>query len=125
MLASDIVRLTRRRIAELLAGRKPLEGSYRHQERRRTPRWPFPGAVELRPTNGERNEIHFGTCRDFSASGVGVTCEHPFEPGTPLEISIHLPEASLWGRAIVCHCREVNSEGLDQFFVGLEFEFDD
>ncbi len=125
MLTNDIVKLTRDRIAELVRSREAPESDYTGNERRRAPRWPFPGAIGLRPADGGGDETWFGTCRDVSITGVGITCERYFEPGTALEIALHLPEATFCGKAVVRYCVELEADTEDEYAMGLEFDFDE
>lgn len=136
MMTDKIVKLTHQAIADLLRSRqsprgKPGNEEYNGIERRRTPRvsWPFPGTVEIRPLGANDDELCFATCRDVSPTGVGMTCEYAFEMGTPIEIGIHLPEVSIYGKGIVRYCAEIEpdqeAEVQEQFALGIEFDFDD
>ena len=124
MISSEIVKLTRANIARLLRSHESPEGGFLGHERRRSLRWPFPGTVELRPVGGREDDVSFGSCRDVSATGVGITAEGYFEPGTCLEISMHLPEASFYGQATVRYCEEIEAAEDDPYAMGLEFQFE-
>lgn len=90
--------------------------------RRRAPRWPFPGAVEIWVPAADGGEEHrFGTCENISMGGAGVRCDDAYERGTELQVAVHQPELSLHGRAVVRHCTRLRSD----YYVGLEFIFDD
>ena len=54
-----------------------------------------------------------------------MTCDHYFEPGTVLEIALHLPEATLCGQATVRYCAQVEAEDQERYVAGLEFIFDE
>lgn len=124
MLTEGILKLTRKRIEELLKSRSRPESDYQGHERRRHPRWPFPGAVELRPVGANDDELCFGTCRDISLSGVGLTCDEEYAPGTQLEIALHLPEATFWGKGTVRFCRELDADFDEEYVLGIEFNFE-
>ena len=121
MATEEIVKLSREAILELLRSRRLPVDEFDGPERRRQSRWPFPSAAELRPDGGDGSVQWFGTCENLSQGGLGVTCDHVFEPGTTLEISFHLPEASFYGRAVVRHCHETPRGQ----YVGVEFLWDD
>ena len=121
MIADEIVKLTPEAIAKLLRTREAPDAEYDGAERRDAPRWPFPGAIELRPADADGGTQWFGTCRNVSETGLGMTCDQYLDPGDRLDIAVHLPEASFYGQAIVRYCKEVRG----QFMAGLEFLFDD
>jgi len=124
MKTNEIVKLTREAIAELLRSREAPDNQFQGAERRRAPRWPFPGTVELRRPDENDPALWFATCRDVGATGVGMTTDHYFKPGTRLDVALHLPEASFYGKATVRYCVEVEDETQDQYAMGLEFDFD-
>ena len=122
MPTDEIVQLTPETVREVIEDRKkhevefkPFEGN----EQRRQPRWPFPSTAEIAPVDGDTTVRWFATCHDLSQSGLGMTCDRYFEPDTPLEIGIHLPEATLYGRAVVRYCMETPRG----FMTGVEFIF--
>jgi hypothetical protein len=79
----------------------------------------------LRIADDPKQVLAFGTCRDLSATGVGVTCDRRYPPGTLMDIALHLPEASLYGRAVVRFCRELDEDLDDEYIMGFEFIFED
>jgi hypothetical protein len=122
MPTDEIVRLTPEAIREVVeerrkrdAGFKPFAG----REKRAAPRWPFPSTAEIAPADGDTTVRWFATCHDLSESGLGMTCDRYFEPETALEVGIHLPEATLYGRAVVRYCMETPRG----FMTGVEFVF--
>lgn len=120
MIADEIVKLTREQVAALLRSREEEKAEpFLGKERRHVPRWPFPGAVELRPAGGDGTQQWFATCRDLSDIGMGMWGDCHLEPGTPVEIAFHLPEASFYGNATVRYCEEAQ----DQYLIGVEFDF--
>lgn len=117
----SIYRLTRRRIDKLLDGRRTSPDAFGGDERRRQPRWPFPGTAELWPAGADGPPQWFATCLNLSEGGMGLRCDEPFEPGTPLDIAFHLPEASFFGRVTVRHCVETPKE---DYHLGVQFAFE-
>ncbi len=120
----EIVRLTRKQVTRLIRKRMEAAGQkYDGTEKRRVPRWPFPGTVELRhPDGGDPNQW-FAACRDISDGGMGMKTDTYFEPETILDISVHLPEQTFYGRAKVRYCREI--DGKPEYLMGVQFIFDD
>ncbi len=121
MQTEEIVKLTRKRVSALIKARQESAGTtpFPGPERRQYPRWPFKGAIELWPQGGDGRQVWHGTCLNLSDTGVGLSCEVHFDPGTVLELAIHLPEMTLCGQGTVRYCARVR----DQFMVGLEFIF--
>ena len=119
----DIFPLTEQAVAKLLGDRNAacVPGYPRCQ--RKTPRWPFPGTVELwlpDEANGERYEL--ANSDNLSLYGIGVRFEEPMEPGLSLGIAFHEPEASFHGHAVVRHCKTL---GDGTFYIGMQFQFND
>ncbi len=121
MRTDEIVKLTRENIAQFLAENTEPADSYDGPQRRREPRWPFPGAVEVYPINASGGIQWLGTLRNVSASGLGMSCERYLKPETVVDISFHMPDASFYGKAVVRYCKEVRNE----FMCGVEFLFDE
>jgi len=122
MDATEIRQLTREALAELLAGRTLREVETIANGRRQTHRWPFPGQVQLcKPDESGIEQVSFGTCLNLSLYGLGMLYDEPLPVGLELSVSIHQPEASLHGRAIVRHCTE-NEAG---YYIGAQFLFDE
>ncbi len=123
MQTEEIVKLTRERLIELLQARteSAASGPYAGRDRRRCPRWPFPGAVELSPAGDDGRTRWFATFCDLSPGGLGVVADCPFAAGAVLDLSCHLPEATLVGRATVRHCEPVDQG----YMIGLQFDFDE
>ena len=122
MQTQEIVKLTRKRIAEIVkarqdAGKLPTEQA--HVERRKVARWPFKGAVELWPDGADGRSLTHGTCLNISETGMGLSCDEHLNSGQIMEVAVHLPEMTLCGRAIVHYCAEVRS----QYMIGMEFVF--
>ncbi len=123
MEATDICRLNRDVLAKLLADRAATQPHSHANGKRRTPRWPFPGTVELwAPEDSGREWYALATSVNLSARGIGLHCDEPLEPDEELEIAIHEPEMSLHGRAVVRHCTEMESGA---FLVGMQFLYED
>jgi hypothetical protein len=128
MQTDEIVKLTHKRVTALIKARHEAaaraqavpEGSdHDGPERRRAARWPFKGAVEMWPAGGDGRVVTHATCLNISETGMGASCDEPLEPGSILDVAIHLPEMTLCGRAAVRYCAPVRS----QFNVGMEFLF--
>jgi hypothetical protein len=122
MPTDEIVQLTPQSITEVIEERKRRDAKTKPffgREQRRQPRWPFPSTAELAPVEGDTTIRWFATCHDLSQSGLGMTCDRYFEPNTHLEIGIHLPEATLFGQAVVRYCMETPRG----FMTGVEFVF--
>jgi hypothetical protein len=123
MKTEEIVKITRKRVADLVKARTLSSGPglFAGHEKRKHTRWPFPGAVELSPVEDDGRTRWFATCGNVSLGGLGIISERCFENGTALEISCHLPEMTLVGQATVCHSEEI-PQG---YIVGLKFNFDE
>jgi hypothetical protein len=120
MKTEEIVELTREGICKLLEKRrKETDDKHAGRERRTAPRWPFAGTVEIWSDDRQAMIPCLGSLRDLSQSGLGMKCDGFFEPGTEIEIAVHVPEASFCGRGIVRYCKQVRRE----FMTGVEFCF--
>jgi hypothetical protein len=125
MQTDEIVKLTRKRITALCKSRQEAaaaKGEEEHvdgPEKRRHPRWPFHGAVEIWPDGGDGRQVTHGSCLNMSESGIGISCDEALSPNTIMEVAVHLPELTFCGRATVRYCAKVRR----QFMVGLEFIF--
>jgi hypothetical protein len=120
MDADEIVPLTREALRNLLASRLQTGQAAEELARRRLPRWPFPGAVELWVADPGGPDKHIiATLHDLSEGGVGVRCDVTVAAGTTLPIAVHQPEISFHGHAMVRHCTP-RGRG---YLLGLEFQF--
>lgn len=122
MKAEEIVKLSREALIDLVNKRLAESGMepYAGPERRRTPRWPFPGQVEIRPVDEDLGLPQFFDCRDLNDTGMGMCGESAYPVGTILELSIHLPEMTLYGQAVVRYCMHTPRG----YMMGVEFLFD-
>lgn len=121
MDADEIFPLSREAIRTLLENRRAADAEPGDLRRRRLPRWPFPGAVEMWvPTPEGREEHILGTLHDLSEGGVGLRSDVMLEPGQTLAVAIHQPEASFHGKAIVRHATKRASG----YYIGMEFQFE-
>ena len=124
MPTDEIVKLTRKQVSRLIRRRMEAAGAnYEGSERRRAPRWPFPGTVEVRYADGRDPSQWFATCRDISDGGMGMKTDMYFAPGTLLDISVHLPEQTFYGQATVRYCKELEIES--EYIMGVQFVFED
>jgi hypothetical protein len=121
MQTEEIIKITRDRVAELVKIRERSEDArlFEGDESRKHPRWPFPAAVELAPADGDGRTRWFATCGNLSIGGLGLIADHYFPPGMVVDLSCHLPEATLYGQGTVRHCRQT-AHG---YLVGVEFNF--
>ena len=121
MDATEIRQLTKDAIMGLLKGQQVREADPGTNGRRRTPRWPFPGQVQLWISDEDGIEqLTFATCLDLSLHGVGMLYDDALPVGLEFSLAIHQPEASLHGRGIVRHCTEHEAG----YHIGVEFLFD-
>ena len=121
MDATEITPLTEEAIAELLIGRCVRSDDAENARRRETPRWPFPGTVELwLPAENGTEEHHLATCVNLSLGGLGLLYEDELPVGLELALAIHQPEVSFHGRGVVRHCTETEAG----FYLGLQFLYD-
>jgi hypothetical protein len=121
MKTSEIQALTPTTIQYLLNGQPLASASDAPPERRRAPRWPFASPVELWVTDARQGERYIlGTCENLSADGLGLLCDEPLPVGQQVGVAIHQPVASLHGKGMIRHCRQVGQ----RYYAGLEFVFD-
>jgi hypothetical protein len=118
MIADQVLSLTRERVKAMLSAQQ-LAADTPEGERRRGPRWPAGGLIELWTRGQAPGGSCWGTCRDMSEHGLCVVCSRSLEPGAAIELSLRLPELSLKADATVRHC-EPCERG---FAIGIEFEF--
>ena len=121
MNALEIVPLTREAVAALLAERAARPRDAQRPGRRKYPRWPFAGTIEMWYTDpAGRACYNFATCENLSLGGVGIRSEEAFNPATEIAVAVHQPERTFYGRATVCHCTAVPGG----YHCGLEFVCD-
>jgi hypothetical protein len=119
----EIVKLSRRAVVDLIESRlasgklEPFAG----HERRKSPRWPFPGQVEVRLADDDHSPPSFFDCRDLSETGMGMCGEHAYEVGTIIDMSLHVPEVTFYGRAVVRYSMRMRHGQM----MGVEFIFDE
>ena len=122
MDATEISPLTEEAIARGLIGRESPVAEPKTNGRRRAPRWPFPGTVQLWiPHEDGADRHHLATCMNLSLHGLGMISDIELPIGLTFTLAIHQPEASFQGRAVVRHCTEV--EG--RYYIGVQFIFDE
>jgi hypothetical protein len=119
MHTDEIVKLTHEVIADVIRRRHGDAEPFPGHERRRSPRWPFPGTVEV---HVERSaDPVFGTCCNLSETGLGMCAEKFLEVDSIVELAVHVPEVSFYGKGIVRYC----SQTPRGYMTGVEFIFDD
>jgi hypothetical protein len=121
MQTEEFIPLTKQTLREILSVRYAARVTSDKDSRRRQPRWPFPGTVELWITNREGHDEHIlGRALNLSIAGIGVLMEEYIAEGEQVRIAVHQPEATFLGNALVRHT-SLTEHG---FRVGLEFVFD-
>lgn len=121
MDALEFCALSQEAVARLLTSRQARQHGASIGGRRKTPRWPFPGTVELWvPDDGGIEQHRLATSLNLSLHGVGIKTDDDLPVGANLSIAIHEPELSFHGRAIVRHCTRID-EG---YYIGMQFDFD-
>ncbi|MHC4697469.1 MAG: PilZ domain-containing protein [Planctomycetota bacterium] len=122
MDATEISPLTEEAIARLLAGRQRPPSEPATNGKRRTPRWPFPGTVQLWIPDEDAVDQHYlATCMNLSLHGLGMMSDIKLPVGLEFTLAVHQPEASFQGRAVIRHCTEVDN----RYFIGVQFVFDE
>jgi len=117
----EIQPLTRESIASFLNGQELYTPDDHSHARRRVPRWPFPGTVELWIPDGEGGERYeLATCINLSVDGLGFLCDEKLPQGMKLSIAFHQPEVSFHGRAAVRHIAPHKSG----FMTGVQFLYE-
>ena len=121
MDATEISALSEEAIARLVAGQSKGLAKPAENGKRQTPRWPFPGTVELWVPDESGVEQHnLATCLNISLHGLGMLFDDELPIGLEFGLAIHQPEASLHGRAAVRHCTETEAG----YYIGVQFIFD-
>ncbi len=121
MDAQEIVKISPDSIRELLQARVPADHEPVHHEHRRSPRWPFPGTVEVWLPDEAYGERHMlATLHNLSPTGLAMRTRRPIHSNTRISLAIHQPELSCYGHAVVRHCTRSNVG----YLVGVELMFD-
>lgn len=121
MSVREACRLSRELLVALMEKRPACPLLPSKSDRREWPREILWGEVEMDHDHPFSNERWTGNCTDLSKTGMGMTCDHYIDPGTPVSLTMHLDDMSVWTRAVVRYCQPVR--GL--FMTGLEFSFED
>lgn len=122
MDADEIQPLSAKTLAKVLAGYRASAQAPEERGRRKRPRWPFAGAVELWvPDEGGAERHVLGACHNLSEGGVGVRLDEPLKIGLTVNLAVHQPELSLHGKGTVCHCSP-RGRG---YLAGLQFLFEE
>src|SRR5271169_865287 len=79
-------------------------------ERRRTPRYPFTGAVEMR--KGTSEDKITAKVSELSLNGCFVETEDPYPIGTGLTVKVYTPTEFFEGQASVIYVEEKAGMGL-------------
>lgn len=117
----EIQPLTRESIAAFLKGRELFTPDEHSHARRRVPRWPFPGTVELWIPEGENEDRYdLAICINLSIDGLGILCDEQLPLGMKIGIAFHQPEVSFHGRATVRHVA-ANEKG---YYTGVQFLYE-
>lgn len=124
MDAQEIVKISPESIREMLEAQVPCEDIPSGDEQRRSPRWPFPGTVEIWLPDDAFGERHvLATLHNLSPTGLAMRTRRAVHSGTRISLAIHQPELSCYGHAVVRHCTRSNVG----YLIGVElvFESDD
>jgi len=114
----EFVKLTRETIRQFIADREQERDAKTGVQKRRLDRWPFPAPIQLWRKLPDGQEVQMlATCRNLNDHGVGVLCDKRIEMGVQVELAIHQPEVTYYGRGVVRHCTSSKRE----YFVGIEF----
>lgn len=121
METTEICPLTREAVTKLFADRHAQADEKVERQRRKAPRWPFPGTAELWvPGEGDIEHYTLATSLNLSLDGAGIRCDEPLPLNLELAVAFHEPEVSFHGRAVVRHCTRMG----DEYLIGLQFLFD-
>jgi PilZ domain len=80
------------------------------QERRRSPRYPFVGSIEMR--EGTSEDKRTARVKELSLNGCYVDMEIPYPIGTPLAIKLFTPTEFFEAQASVIYCQPDLGMGL-------------
>jgi len=80
------------------------------QERRRTPRYPFTGSVEMR--QGASEDKITAKVSELSLNGCYIETEHPYPVGTALAVKVFTPTEFFEAQASVLYVEEKTGMGL-------------
>jgi hypothetical protein len=80
------------------------------QDRRRTPRYPFVGSIEMRQGTSEDKQT--ARVRELSLNGCFVDMESPYPEGTSLSIKLFTPTEFFEAQATVIYAQENHGMGL-------------
>ena len=120
MDTTEICPLSKEAVSKLLLERAGDVDEGALNGRRKAPRWPFPGTVELWiPDEAGVEQYALATSLNLSVHGIGIKTDDALPINMELAIAIHEPEVSFHGRATVRHCTEVE----DGYYVGMQFLF--
>jgi len=121
MDAEQIVRMTPESVRELIDARAIKTHPRTAPGKRVQERWPFAGTVEVWLPSESYGERHLlATMHNLSVSGLAMRTRRPIASETRIELAIHEPELSCYGKAIVRHCTPAPAG----YLVGVEFDFD-
>ncbi len=121
MDAQEIVKISPESIRELLRAQSPSSDQAVGDEQRRTPRWPFPGTVEIWLPDDAFGERHvLATLHNLSPVGLAMRTRRAIHAGTRISLAIHQPELSCYGHAMVRHCTRSNVG----YLIGVELIFE-
>jgi hypothetical protein len=79
-------------------------------DRRRSPRYPFVGSIEMREGNSEDKRT--ARVKELSLNGCYVDTEHPYPIGTPLAIKLFTETEFFEAQASVIYCQPELGMGL-------------
>ena len=118
MKTEEFVPISEDRIVGILRERHGYTDEEYRGHRRREPRWPFLGTVELWVPDADGEEEYlFAQALNLSPQGVGILIDEDLPLDREISIAIHEPEATLHGKAIVRHSAPISGG----YHIGLQF----
>jgi hypothetical protein len=93
-----------------------------NNERRRTPRYPFAGSIEMQQDSSEDKRTE--KVSELSLNGCFVRMKEPYPVGTPLSVKVFTDSEFFEGRANVVYVNPAQGMGLrfretKPFFLGV------
>jgi len=81
-----------------------------NKERRRTPRYPFAGSIEMQLDSSQ--DTRTAKVSELSFNGCFVRMKEPYPVGTPLNVKVYTDSEFFEGHANVVYVKEAQGMGL-------------